>query len=218
MTNLRAYAKEREVTGAAAEVADEDEFVAIEGGFMGVGSGDGLEFKIDMLEAGDGKSFAKTRDGELIVVLIVGADEAHGTADDGGVNRLAELLFSGFAQVFEHAGDEIFKLVAAAEDLSTGEGAAGEMGLERLDETAFFVGLEIALDGVGAGEGVDAAGCACGFRLFKIEDGAERWRLNRAEREGDELHRAVGGHNRDGAIGGSKVDADRGSRILKILH
>jgi hypothetical protein len=28
----------------------------------------------------------------------------------------------------------------------------------------------------------------------------------------------VGGHNRDGAIGGSKVDADRGSRILKILH
>jgi 3',5'-cyclic-AMP phosphodiesterase len=40
------------------------------------------------------------------------------------------------AQVAENAGDQVFKLVAAAKDFSAGERAAGEVGLERLDEAA----------------------------------------------------------------------------------
>jgi hypothetical protein len=52
-----------------------------------------------------------------------------------------------FAEVGEHAGDQLFESVAATEDLGASECAAGEVGLERLDEPTFVVSLKIVLNG-----------------------------------------------------------------------
>ena len=53
-----ADAQQRKVTGAAAEVADDDELFMVERAFVMVGGGDGLEFKVDLLEAGFGEGNA----------------------------------------------------------------------------------------------------------------------------------------------------------------
>src|SRR6266567_1187170 len=128
-----ANANEGEVAGAAAEVADEDELVVIEGGLVGIGGGDGLELEAHLLEAGNSEGFAQAFDCEGVVLFSLGADEAHRTANGGGAEGAVELLFSVLAEVAQDAGDELFEANAAAEDLGSGEQAAGQMRLEGLD-------------------------------------------------------------------------------------
>ena len=74
-----------------------------------------------------------------------------------------------FADVQEHACDQVFELVAAAKDFSPGKRAAGKVRLERLDETALLLGLKITLNGSGAGEAMGSAKAAFRLGLFKIK-------------------------------------------------
>lgn len=95
-----------------------------------------------------------------------------GAADGGAADGLAEMLFGLKPEIGEDAGDEVLDGVAAAEDFGAGEGAAGEVGLEGLDEATLGVGVEVVLDGGRTGEGF--GGSAAGlFVLLEVEDGAE---------------------------------------------
>ena len=135
-----------------------------------------------MLEAGMQERLAQACDGIVVFFLGLRAHKAHRPTDHGVANVPAELLFGCAAQVFDHARDQILKRVAAAEDLSAGERAAGKMGLERLNEAAFFLRLQIVLDGLRAGERVQALGRA-GLELFEIEHRSIRLGCGRCERK-----------------------------------
>ncbi len=143
----------------------------VERGLVGCGGGEGFELERDGLEAGAQKGGAEAEDGEGFVLFGFGSDEADGAADGGVADGRAELVLGADAELGEDAGDEVFEGVGAAEDLGAGEGFYGQVGFERLDETAgavvIFVRFEVALDGRGAGAGEDAV-----FRLFEIKDGA----------------------------------------------
>ena len=43
--------QEREVAGAAAEVADQNQFVVVEGGLVGAGGGNRLHLEVDAFES-----------------------------------------------------------------------------------------------------------------------------------------------------------------------
>jgi hypothetical protein len=88
------------------------------------------------VETGVEEGGFETGEGEGVVLVGVGADEADGAAYGGVVDGLLELKLGVGAEVGEDAGDEVFDGVAAAEDFGSGEGAAGEVGLEGLDEAA----------------------------------------------------------------------------------
>ncbi len=200
---------EGEVAGSAAEVADEDEFVAAEGGLVGVGGGDGFELEGDGVEAGVEEGGFEAGEGEGVILVGFGADEADGAANGGVVDGLLEGKFGVEAEVGEDAGDEVFDGVATAEDFGSGEGAAGEVGLEGLDEAALGVGGEVVLDGGGAGEAFDLRATGL-FALFEIEDGAGGLGGGGGGGEGDEFDVAAGEREGDGAVGGAEVDADGG--------
>lgn len=161
-----------EVAGAAAEVADEDEFVVIERGLVGVGGADGLHLEVDGLETSVDEGLLKALQGEGIVVRRVCSDEADGAAYSGVAHRLAKLLFRMEAEVGEDARDEVFDGVAAPEDLGSGESAAGQVGLERLDEAPFVLGVEVMLDCAWAGEAFEMV-ATCLLELLEVKDGAE---------------------------------------------
>ena len=55
-TDAWADAKKREIAGAAAKVADEDQFVVVECSFVGAGGRDRLHFEIHTLEARSAKA------------------------------------------------------------------------------------------------------------------------------------------------------------------
>ena len=206
----RADVEEREVAGAAAEVADEDGFGAGEGGLVGGGRGQGFELEGDVLEAGAGEGGAQAGEREGLVFGGFSADEAHGTAYGGGADGVSPGLLGLQAEVGEDAGDEVFEGVGAAEDLGGGEALDGQVAFERLDEAAggqaFGLGGEVALDGGRAGGGADRVGGA-----FEEEDGSRAWRLVGEAQEID-LAVAVAGEDgaRDGTVGRAEVDADGG--------
>ena len=78
------------------------------------------------------------------------------------------------AQVDQNAGNELLEQVVASEDLGPGERAGGEIGFERLDQTAGAIALpmrgKIAINRGRAGAGTNSLLC-----LLKIEDGARAW-------------------------------------------
>lgn len=113
-----------------------------------------------------------------------------------------------FAQVGEHAGDEVFQLVAAAKDFSAGEGAAGEMGLQRLDEAALLFGLEVVLDGGGAGKDVGPLGSGGGFGLLEVENGAEGLGKRAEGEKCGEADGLAAVDEGDGTVGGAEIEAD----------
>ena len=208
---------QRKVAGAAAEVADQNQLVVIERGLVGVRRCDRLHLEVDGLESGVKKGLAKPLEREVVVVVGVRADEAHRASDGGVANGLAELLLGAQAKIGEDARDEVFDGVAAAKDLGPGQGAAGQVGLERLNEPSLVLGVEIVLDAGGAGEALDLDSAGV-LVLFQIEERAKRLGRARRGREGDQLNRAVGASEGDGAIGRSEVDADRGKVCGRKRH
>ncbi len=198
----------------------------VEGGFVG-GGGDrfhleGYRVKAGVLECG-GEALL----GERIILGGLGSNEADGPADggmaDGGglcAEAFREMSFGTKPEIGEDTGDEVFEGIAAAEDLGTGEGGAGQVGLEGLDEAAggrvvTFVAavavvafrVEITLDCGGTGEALDAGAARLTERL-KVEDGAEGVRRACRGRERNEVDRAIVSGDGDGAVGGAEVDTD----------
>src|SRR5580698_3256179 len=113
-----------------------------------------------------------------------------------------------FADVTDHAGNQVFKFVATAHNLSPGQCAAGKVRLERLDETALFLGLEISLDGRGAGKTKRSARTGFRFRLLEIKYRTKRLDLRAQRRERSELDFGALIQESDGTIGGAEVESD----------
>ncbi len=98
------------------------------------------------MEAGVAEGGFEAGEGEGVVGVGFGAYEADGAAYGGVVDGLVEVVLGLGAEVGEDAGDEVFYGVAAAEDFGAGQGSAGEVGLEGLDEAALVLGGEVVLD------------------------------------------------------------------------
>ena len=94
LSRAGAYFEQREVAGAAAEVADEDGFRAGERGLVGGGRGERFELEGDVLEAGAGEGGAQSGEREGFVRGRLGTDEADGPAYVGGADGVAPVGFS----------------------------------------------------------------------------------------------------------------------------
>src|SRR5579872_1236428 len=98
--------------------------------------------------------------------------------------------------------------MTAAEDFGSGKGPAGQMRLERLNQTALFLGIEVPLDGFRAGVAVYAAQTARSLRLFEVQYRSTRRNLFTAKEEAGELNVSAGLQHGHGAVRRSKIDAE----------
>lgn len=130
---------------------------------------------------------------------------------------LTELLFRVETKIGQDARDEVFDGVAATEDLCARQGATGEVGFERLNETAFVLGVEIVLDGGGAGKTLDVA-AACLFELLEIKDGTKGFSCGCRCRKRSKFKLAFGVGPGNGTVGCSEVDTDRGNVLRRKRH
>src|SRR5258708_38839273 len=77
LANAWTGAQQREVAGSTAEVANEDQFIMVERGFIVVGGGHGLHFEIHRFVAGFLESFPQTRQSVNVIGFRFGAHETH---------------------------------------------------------------------------------------------------------------------------------------------
>src|ERR1019366_10003303 len=152
---------------------NQNQFVRVKSSLIGAGRRNRLQFEIHTFKAGSCKCLPQTRNSKVIVFWCLSADKSNWAAHHRIANRLFELQCSMFAQIAEHAGDQVFQLVAAAKYFRSCERSAGKMRLERLDQTPFFFGLEITLNrGWACERGRSPQPVSCP-ELFKIKDGAK---------------------------------------------
>ena len=78
---------DREVAGAAAEVADQDPLVAIQPRLVGVGGRDRLVLEDDLLEAGEPDRRQQTLGGEGVELGVGRVREMHRPAEDDPPRR-----------------------------------------------------------------------------------------------------------------------------------
>ena len=109
--------KQRKIAGAAAEIADQDEFVVVKRGFVMMGGGNGLQFKSHFFEAGGEKSFRQPVNRKKVVFFLSGAHEIDRAAHHCRINGDAELCLCPFPQVAENPRDQILHLESAAKDI-----------------------------------------------------------------------------------------------------
>jgi hypothetical protein len=158
-------AQEREVRGAAAEVADEKQLVALEAALMVAGGPDRLVLEAHPAEAGVRERGAQAGERERLVLGARGADEADGSSDDRLVQGLAEGGLRLLAKAAEQHSDQLLEPVTPAEDLRGREQAARQERLHRLDETAaVLVPLQVGDERGRPGEALDR-----GLRVLSIE-------------------------------------------------
>ena len=186
-TNPGANMQQREVAGAAAKVADQDQLVMVQCGLIGVCRRDRLHLEVHGLEPGMKKCLPQSPCCKGIVIGVVCAHKPHGPAYSGMTNRLAKLPLRVLSKVCEDARDQVFDAVPPAEDLSSGEAAARKIGFQRLDQPPLILSREIVLDSSRPGKALHLA-AACLLMLFEVQNGAKRFRDSRSCRERDELH------------------------------
>ena len=221
--NRGTNSQQREVAGAAAEVSNQNELVAVERGFVVARGGDGLQFKLDRFESRGVQRFRQALLGVSIVVVSFGADELHGASDDGGVDAQSELRFGIPPQVFEDAGDERDQRVPASENFGRDQGAAAEEGLQRLHQASSAVGGEVVLNALGPAPRLERVRAAL-FDLLEIKQRAVGVGGRAEFGEVREFDVPRAGRQRDRAVGGAEIDADGGgghggpglSRITRV--
>src|ERR1700761_8618501 len=93
-------------------------------------------------------------------------------------------------------------------NLCAGKRAAGKVRLERLDEAAFLIRIQIMLNGLWAGVTVSALHATGCLHLLQIQHGAEGW--NRLAKKGKRryLYLPIGPRQRHRTVGGAEVDTD----------
>lgn len=137
---------EREVGGAAAEIADEHELVLCDESLVIPRSRDGFELEFDLFEADELGGFVKTFRGKFFVWRIAGKFD--GTTEDDAVDGGFDSFFGSLLELPHHEGNEIGKFVAATVDAGLGEGGKREKGLQRLQEAALKIRADVGGDGV----------------------------------------------------------------------
>ena len=191
---------DREVAGAATEVADQDPLVARQPRLVGVGGGDRLVLEDDLLEAGEPDGREQPPGGKGVELGVRRVGEVHRPPEDDPPRRRPRREAEPVAHVPADQPDQLLEGEVLRADPGAVERAIGEVGLERLDEAALRLGREVALDRLGAGD----------RRLLRLEVEHRRKRRPRPVRGRKlcEPGNAGGVDERDRAVGGTEVDAD----------
>lgn len=119
--------EEREITCAAAEVADEEEFLLLEPGDVEPAGGDGPHPEVDGFETVEVGGLAEAGEAEG-AVFGFGANVADGAAGVDSADMLGEERFGLSADFAEESGDPLFGAVLSADNLGAFQGAAGNKG------------------------------------------------------------------------------------------
>ena len=208
-----AKADDREVAGAAAEVAHQDGGVGLER----AGEEEGRAHRLIDIE-----DFRKSQAGERRLVagqrqlgLRRGAGEGDRAPDNDPAGQVLQRPARMVAELEQEGREQVFEGVAPAQNLGLGEVGRGREGLEGLDEPRLQRVLHIGLDGPGAGlhrafggllgRGVEGQGRAEGEELALGR--RKPHQPGRLARQG-EGHDGVGGAevHPQGEAGGGRVD------------
>ncbi len=166
--------EQREVAGAAAEVGDQDELVALEIALVVVGRRDRLvlEDHVGVARVAEGR--AQSRERKLDGGLVGGVGEAHRASHHDAPGKRVAALLGLLAQAAQDDADQRLQTVGLAEDRGRAEVAGREEALERLDQAARLIGVEVAVDRLGSGQ---LEHRAASVLALEVEDRAEGGRL-----------------------------------------
>lgn len=209
-----ADAQQAEVARAAAEVGDEDQLVLGEPALVVIGRGHRLVLEHQRLGVEPGAAQRGTQPSHRVGVVLgrVGAGEAHRPANDDARRRAAAKPDRGGPEVGGDQADHHLQRVDRCEHLRRAKRPARQVRLHRLDEPAFAVPAEVAVDRVGPGH-AERAAVAAALLGVEVEDGPERRRRRAAE-----MRQAHAGVVRDGdrAVRRAEVEPER-RRHARIL-
>src|SRR3984885_3319530 len=206
----RLQLKYGEIAGAAAEVRNQDRLVARDSQRVVVRRRHRL-----VLEDHVGPSGAPNGDIEAAsrerLVRIAGGGEMNGTPDDYSRRQFAELRNRSVAQRGDDWRDQISQGVGLAHDVGRFETLVGEKRLERLHEPPVARGCEITANRVVA-DGDGGVGAARFLDRLEKQDRAKRLGLIATLSGGKarQARRSVGADDSDCAVGGAKIETDRG--------
>ena len=120
-----------------------------------VRGGDGLVLEGDVGPAHRRERRAQALEREGLGVLAAAGEDDRAPHDDPRAER-AHRLFGAGADVGQEHRHELDERRRLAEDVGGLEGAVGDVRLERLDEAAAAIGLEVVVDGAPASDGLQA--------------------------------------------------------------
>ena len=205
-----AHGHDCEVARAAAEIPDQDPFVAPETRLVGVRGGDRFVLVHDLVEAGHVHGRPQAVGREPIEVRVRRVGEMHGAPEHDPPRRRPRRKPEVVVQVPAEERDQRLEGVVPGPDAGPLERPIGEIGLERLQEPALGLRLEILLDRGGPGDrwlpGLEVQ--HGGKRRLPPDRGRELHEPGVACRVGD----------RHGAVRGAEIDADPGGNRLHALH
>src|SRR5215470_1366949 len=142
----RSDSKNGEVAGAAAEIADEDEFVVIEHAFIEESSCDGFVFENHGTDSRLCESAGQPVECELIVLFRFCIGKPNGAPDCDWSVESADLLFRLNSYLAKHDRNKIFERKLLPVYAGTREKLAGEKRLQGLNEPSFLVRRQITFD------------------------------------------------------------------------
>src|SRR5581483_4165119 len=206
MTKRGADAEQREVAGAAAEVADHHQFVMVKSGFVMVGGAHGLVLEYDLVKARDAQRFFQAVERVLIIRFRLCANEADRAAYDDSPGDWTDLFLRANTNVGENACNELFQFEAPAKYVGGLQAAASEERLEGLDEPAFFIRMQILIDSGRAAPRLNDVSTVFA-QTVKVQERAEGFRRSAGVRKLDDYD-TVWSCKRNRAVGSSEIQTD----------
>src|SRR5262245_13286888 len=135
-----------EITCAAAEITNQNEFVMIERALVEKCGRDWLVFENHWANSRLRKSTRQPVECELVVVFGVGVRVSNGTADRDRSIEPAYLVFRLSPDITQHDCNKVFERKLLSVHIRSCEQPAGKKRLQRLDQSSFFIRGEIPLD------------------------------------------------------------------------
>ena len=204
LTHARPDGDDREVAGAAAEVADQDPLVALQPRLVGVRGRDRLVLEHDLVEAGEADRRQQTFGGERVELGVGRVGEVHRPAEDDPPRRRPRREPELIAHVLADERDQLLERVVLRADAGSFERPVREVRLQRLDEAALRLRRKVAFD----------RRRSCDRRLLWLE--VQDRRKGRpgavSARELREMGRARGVNKGDGAVRRAEIDSYPGGR------
>ena len=203
-------AKQREVAGAAPEVADQHHLGCVELLAVVVGRRHRLVLEDDLAEARLRERGAQPLHRQQLVGVGV-TGEAHRAAHDDALAQVTELRLRGRAQLVQDARHQVFERVELAEHLGLAEQRTRKERLERLHETPLAAALQVAPDGGRTGARARRPGLSGVVVRLEVQDRSERGGALAAARErvrGEPRRSGAIGHG-NRAVGRSEVESHR---------
>src|SRR5207249_1205878 len=116
--------QQRKVAGAAAEIADQNQLVMVERGFVIMSRRHRLQLEYHTLVAREAKGRGEALLGKTVILVCFRADKTYRPPYYGCVNADLELILGFFTQVPENPGDQILKPEAPPKHIRALQAAA----------------------------------------------------------------------------------------------